>query len=124
LNRAAATISVQDSYGTLSRSLASFGSNTAACHQRLSCVTAQDGKMSTAFGTFAQNVHGVSMPSSSTGAANRLSADATQAGSDFRKLSQSTSVAQYQQVVTTSNLQGLLTQIETEYQGLLTSLTR
>jgi len=60
--------------------------------------------------------------SASTAAADRVRADATQAGDGFRRLSTVTSAAQYQQVVASTGLEALLKQFDTDYQALGTTL--
>ncbi|HUY45297.1 MAG TPA: DUF4389 domain-containing protein [Streptosporangiaceae bacterium] len=119
VSRADAAISVEGSFATLSGTLSTFGTKTAACQGRLSCVTAVDKQMAHAFTAFARDVHGISMPSlAATAAAGTVASDATQAGNDFQRLSKVTSVSQYQQVVAGTGLQALLIQFDADYQNL------
>jgi hypothetical protein len=119
LSRAAAAVAVEGSYSTLDKSLVTFSSKTAACQRKLSCVTALDAQMSSAFTTFAQDIRSMSMPSpAATAAAAQVASDSTQAANDFQRLSKATSVSQYQQVVASTGLQSLLNQFDTDYQSL------
>jgi len=123
VTRAEAAASTEVAFAKLSGTLSSFDSKVSACQGNLSCVNKVDGQMSQAFGTFAQNMDNISMPSSaSTAAADRVRADATQASDGFRRLSTVTSAAQYQQVVTSTGLETLLRQFDTDYQTLGTTL--
>jgi hypothetical protein len=121
--RANAAISVEGTFATLSTTLSTFDSKVAACQGRLSCVNTVDGQMSQAFSTFAQDMNGISMPTSaSAAAAGRVRSDASQASAGFRRLSTVTSAAQYQQVVASSGLEGLLRRFDRDYQALGTTL--
>jgi hypothetical protein len=123
VNRAEATISVEAAFSRLSTTLSSFDSKVAACSGKLSCVNQVDKQMSVAFGTFAQNVRGISMPSSaSSAAADRVRSDANQASAGFLRLSAVTSAAQYNQVVASTGLEGLLKRFDTDYQALGSTL--
>jgi hypothetical protein len=121
--RANAAISVEGTFATLSTTLSTFDSKVAACQGKLSCVNTVDGQMSQAFSTFAQDMNGISMPTSaSAAAAGRVRADASQASAGFRRLSAATSAAQYQQVVASTGLEGLLRRFDRDYQALGTTL--
>lgn len=119
VTRAEATISVEGAFATLSSTLSGFDSKVAACQGKLSCVNKVDKQMSVAFGTFAQNVNGISMPTAaSSAAAGRVRSDANQASAGFLRLSEVTSAAQYQQVVASTGLEGLLRRFDTDYRAL------
>ena len=123
VNRAEATISVEAAFARLSTTLSGFDSKVAACSGKLSCVNKVDKQMSVAFGTFAQNVGGISMPgSASSAAADRVRSDANQASAGFLRLSAVTSAAQYNQVVASTGLEALLKRFDTDYQALGTTL--
>ena len=78
VTQAEATISVEGSFATLSTALSSFDSKVTACQGKLSCVNQADAEMSRAFGTFAQEMGGKSMPdAASTAAADRVRSDAS-----------------------------------------------
>jgi len=119
VTRAEATISVEGAFAKLSSTLSGFDSKVAACQGKLSCVNKVDRQMSVAFGTFAQNVNGISMPTAaSSAAAGRVRSDANQASAGFLRLSEVTSAAQYQQVVASTGLEGLLRRFDTDYRAL------
>jgi hypothetical protein len=119
VSRAEATISVEAAFARLSTTLSSFDSKVAACSGKLSCVNKVDKQMSVAFGTFAQNVDGISMPgSASSAAAHRVRSDANQASAGFLRLSAVTSAAQYNQVVASTGLEALLRRFDADYQSL------
>jgi uncharacterized phage infection (PIP) family protein YhgE len=118
-----AAIRVESSYTALSTSLTSFRSKTSACQGKLSCVTAQDTPLAQAFGTFAQALRGVPMPTASaTAAAAKVESDAIQAQKDFTELAATTSASQYQQTVASTGLEQQLAQFDTDYQRLGTAL--
>ena len=119
VTRAEATISVESSFATLSSTLSTFDSKVSACQGKLSCVNKADAEMSRAFGTFAQEMGGKSMPdAASTAAADRVRSDASLASSDFARLAAVTSPAQYQQVVASTGLESLLGRFDNDYQSL------
>jgi hypothetical protein len=121
--RANAALSVEGTFATLSATLSTFDSKVAACQGKLSCVNTVDGQMSQAFSTFAQGINGISMPTSaSAAAAGRVRSDASQASAGFRRLSAVTSAAQYQQVVASTGLEGLLRRFDRDYLALGTTL--
>ncbi|MGI8448891.1 MAG: DUF4389 domain-containing protein, partial [Streptosporangiaceae bacterium] len=123
VNRAEATISVEAAFARLSTTLSGFDTKVAACSGKLTCVNKVDKQMSVAFGTFAQNVDGISMPSSrSSAAADRVRSDANQASAGFLRLSAVTSAAQYNQVVASTGLEALLRRFDADYQALGTTL--
>jgi hypothetical protein len=119
VTRAEATISVESSFATLSSTLSTFDSKVSGCQGKLSCVNQADGQMAQAFGTFAQEMKGKSMPdAASTAAADRLRSDASLASSDFARLAVVTSPAQYQQVVASTGLESLLGRFDSDYRAL------
>ena len=119
VTRAEAAISVESSFATLSSTLSAFGSKVSACQGKLSCVNQADAQMSQAFGRFAQDMNGKSMPdAASTAAADRVRSDASLAGQDFARLAAVTSLAQYQQVVASTRLESLLVRFDSDYKAL------
>lgn len=119
VTRAQAAVSVEGAFATLGGTLSSFDSKVAACQGKLSCVNKVDAQMSQAFGTFARNMDGISMPSgSSAAAAAQVRSDANQASADFLSLSRVTSATQYQQVVASTGLGTLLRRFDADYQAL------
>ena len=123
VTRAEAAISVESAFATLSGTLSGFDSKVAACQGRFSCVNKVDAQMSRAFGRFAQDMNGIPMPSGApAAAADRVRSDASQTSEGFTRLSKVTSGAQYEQVVASTGLEGLLRRFDTDYQALGVSL--
>ena len=119
VTRAEAAISVEGAFAALSSTLSGFDSKVAACQGRFSCVNKVDAQMSRAFGRFAQDMNGIPMPSGApAAAAARVRSDASQASDGFTQLSKVTSGAQYEQVVASTGLEGLLKRFDTDYQAL------
>jgi len=111
---------------TLGATLTPFGSQTSACQSSqdvLSCVTGLDRKVGQAFDTFASGVKSTPMPSGAAStAASQLAADAAQAGKIFQRLGSATTAAQYQSIVSSSNVEQIVNQVGTDYQNLGTAL--
>jgi hypothetical protein len=123
VSRAEATISVEAAFARLSTTLSGFDSKVAACSGKLTCVNKVDKQMSVAFGTFARNMDGISMPgAASSAAADRVRSDANQASAGFLRLSAVTSAAQYNQVVASTGLEANLKRFDADYQALGTAL--
>jgi hypothetical protein len=123
VTRAEATVSVEAAFASLSTTLSGFDSKVAACSGKLTCVNQVDKQMSGAFGTFARNMDGISMPgAASSAAADRVRSDANQASAGFLRLSAVTSAAQYNQVVASTGLEANLKRFDADYQALGTTL--
>jgi hypothetical protein len=123
VTRAEATVSVEAAFARLSTTLSGFDSKVAACSGKLTCVNQVDKQMSVAFGTFARNMDGISMPgAASSAAADRVRSDANQASAGFLRLSAVTSAAQYNQVVASTGLEANLKRFDADYQALGTTL--
>jgi hypothetical protein len=116
---------VSASYQTLSSALVSYENTTAGCKSNahpLACVTTADKQAASALSTFANAVHATPMPSGSAAAASTLESDATRAAQIFTQLGESTTIPQYQSTAASSGLQQVLTQFDTDYSALGTSL--
>jgi hypothetical protein len=116
---------VSASYQTLSSALASYQRTTAGCKSSarpLACVTAADKQVASAFTAFANAVHATPMPSGSAATASTLDSDATHAAQIFTQLGESTTIPQYESTVTSSGLQQVLSQFDSDYSALGTSL--
>ena len=123
VSRAEAAISVESSYAALSSTSSAFDAKVSACQHSLSCVNKADAQMSQAFGRFAQDMRGKSMPdAASTAAADRVESDASQASTGFARLAAVTSPAQYQQVVASTGLESLLAHFDNDYRALGSTL--
>ena len=113
---------VNSSYNTLNSNLNQWQSAVTACDKNLTCITRADGKAATYFSTFANDLQATPMPSGATAAAAQLHSDATQAARDFTRLSQATTVAQYQNTFTSSGLRATLNRFDQDYNTLGTTL--
>ena len=114
---------VQAAYSTLSNTLSSFQAKSAACQGNVSCVTALDRQASQAFDTFGTSVQDTAMPDrATTSAADQLAAASSQAGQLLLRLGQATSAAQYEAILTSTNVQQILDQVDVDYQNLGTKL--
>ncbi len=113
---------VNASYGTLTSNLNKWQAAVAACDKNLTCVTKADSNAATYFSAFASQLQATSMPSGATAAAGQLNADAAKAAQDFTRLSQTTTVAQYQNTFTDTGLQRTLNQFDQDYNTLGTAL--
>jgi hypothetical protein len=121
-----ATSTVAAYNATLGTTLAPFESETTACESSqnpLGCITALDRKVGRAFDTFASGVLATPMPAGSAStAAHQLAAAAEQAGNLFQRLGSATSIAQYRSIVSSSNIQQIVNQVDIDYQNLGTAL--
>jgi hypothetical protein len=113
---------LNSSYGTLNGNLSQWQSAVAACDQNLTCVTKQDSKAAAYFSAFASVLSATPMPSGASAAAARLQSDATAAAQAFTRLSQATTVAQYQSTFASSGLRQLLGRFDQDYNALGTAL--
>jgi hypothetical protein len=114
---------VQAAYSALSKTLSSFQAKSAACQGNVSCVTALDRQASQAFDTFGTSVQDTAMPDrATTSAADQLAAASSQAGQLLLRLGQATSAAQYEAILTSTNVQQILDQVDVDYQNLGTKL--
>jgi hypothetical protein len=119
VSKATAELSVKTAYDSLGRTVTSFDSKVSACGGKLSCVNRVDAQMSRAFATFGSQLHGVAMPTPASSAASAtLQSDANQIATDFQQLSTASSASQYQQTVTSTGLEGRLSQFDADYQSL------
>ena len=114
---------VEASYSTLSRTLSSFQARSAACQGSLQCVTALDRQASQAFDSFGTSVRGTAMPgAATTTAADQLATASQAAGQLLQRLSSATTAAQYEAIVSSSNVRQILSQVDEDYQNLGTQL--
>jgi Domain of unknown function (DUF4389) len=114
---------VQSAHSALGRAVSSFQRKVAACQQNITCVTNQDRTVASAFGTFADSVRNTSMPSGAASAAqHQLLSDASQVQADLTRLSHATSAASYEQILSSTNLQGAVSRFDSDYQRLTQAL--
>jgi hypothetical protein len=118
----AAISQLNDSYNSLSATLNTLDQANTNCGQNLSCITQVDSKFARAFDTFSGQLEDIYLPSGSAAAEAPLSADVTTAAQDYTQLSQATTAAQYQSIVTSTGIQRTLDSVDPDYTALVTSL--
>jgi hypothetical protein len=106
---------IEHANSVLGRTLSPFASSVAACNGQLTCVTKLDRSAGQALETFASSVKSVSVPGPATADASTLVSDSNAAGQALIQLGSATSVAQYQSIVASSNLQQVLDQVSVDY---------
>ena len=108
VDRAAAVSSISAAHSTLLGQLSGLSQQISACQNQsaptaaLSCVTKLDQKAAGDLGTFADRVKSTPVPPSAAAAAAQLAAAAGQLQSAFQRLGTATSVAQYEQIDSSS----------------------
>jgi uncharacterized protein DUF4389 len=115
--------SMNSSYNTLSSKLSQRAKATAACNQKLSCVTGVDTTAASDFSKFASQLQATAMPSGATAAADQLYSDATKVSQDFTQLGQSTTTEEYQSTATSTNPQQALNQFDQDFNSLMSKLS-
>ena len=106
--RAAAISGISAAHSTLLGQLSGLSQQISACQNQsgptaaLSCVTKLDTKAAGDLGTFADAVRSTSVPPSAAAAAAQLEAAAGQLQSAFQRLGTATSIAQYEQIDSSS----------------------
>jgi Domain of unknown function (DUF4389) len=117
---------VQAAIVPLNQALSSFDSDTSRCRataQSFSCAKAADRKLAATFDTIAARLRGISMPSgAAAAAAGQLENAVTGAGFIFHRLGAANTVAQYQLIVGSVNINQAISQIDQDYQNLGTTL--
>jgi hypothetical protein len=114
---------VQSAYSVLSQVLSPFQAKYSACQGNVSCVTALDRQAGQAFDTFGTSVQGTAMPNgTSSSAADQLASASLQAGQLLLRLGHATTAAQYEAILTSTNVQQVLNQVDVDYQNLGTKL--
>jgi len=106
---------IDQANSVLGRTLSPFATSVAACNGQLTCVTKLDRSAGQALETFASSVKSVSVPGSATADASTLVSDSNTAGQALIQLGSATSVAQYQSIVASSNLQQVLDKVSVDY---------
>lgn len=122
VSRAEAINEIQAAHDRLDTDVRIFEQTAASCQssaQPLRCITAADGRLAAAFGSFSRKVRDAAMPSgSSATAANRLADQATQVQRDLTRVAASTSLGQYQQLLQTVGIDQALHQFDQDYHNL------
>ncbi len=123
VNKAVAYATVTADYNTLGGVVSSFQSKVQACDQNLSCVTALDGQVASAFQTFGTELQGAGIPSTYSGEVSTLMTDNSNVASDLNKLAGAQSASEYTSVASGLNLEGDLSSWQTAYNQLAKSLS-
>jgi hypothetical protein len=122
-NRANALANINSAYGRLDSVLKPFPTQTEACGQSLSCVTALDGKVADAFGKFGTSLRQADVPTAYSGDETRLASDTSVIAGDFRRLAGAQSATDYEGIVAGMNITSTLGQWQTDFNGLESALT-
>jgi hypothetical protein len=123
-NRANALAKINSAYGQLDSVLRAFPGQTAACGQDLSCVTALDGKVATAFQSFETSLQQSGVPTAYSGDEGRLATDTGVIAVDFRRLASAHSASEYEGIVDGMNITSTLGQWQADFNGLESALTK
>jgi hypothetical protein len=121
----AASTRVQDAYQSLSDVIVSYPGRTNACDgapQPYVCLAAAAETVSSAFGVFVNRLTIITMPSPATDDRDVVVTQARHAEQIFEQLAGSTSAGRYELVIETSNLPGILSRFDRDYQDLGTRL--
>jgi hypothetical protein len=120
--RANAINTVHAAGNTLDGNLTSFATKASACStssNQLHCVQSLDLQLSRDFDGYAATIQSTAMPNGSTSAdASQLSSAATKAGQIFQRLGTATSVAQYQSLAASSDIQQAVDQVVLDSRSL------
>ncbi|MGH3265102.1 MAG: DUF4389 domain-containing protein, partial [Trebonia sp.] len=116
LNNASATATALEQLTnaniTLGNNLNAWEEATKSCNQTLACVTREDSKGASAYGTFATQVSAVQVPASSAADKAKLVSAATAAQRDFTQLGKSTSVDKYNATIASDGLQQTMNAVD------------
>lgn len=128
-NSTSNTVSAASAIEQLSTANLSLGSNlgtwehaTKNCNHVLTCVTREDTKAASAYGTFATQVAASQVPSDATADKARVVAAATTAQRDFTQLSKTTSVSQYESTISIDGLQQTMDAVDQDTSALVNHL--
>jgi hypothetical protein len=112
---------LNSSYATLSNSLTALSKATSAC-AGLTCVTKEDAKAASAFGTFSDQLANTTVPAGAAADKAKLAATAAASQRDFTQLSEATSAGQYQSTVASSGYQQTLNTFDSDFNALTAKL--
>lgn len=121
-NRITAFNSLNGNYNKLGTVLKAFQTKTEACGQSISCVTALDNQVATAFTTFGTGLQNAGIPSSYSADATALAGENGKVQADFAQLATATSVTQYESIVSGLSLNTDLSAWQAAYNKLASSL--
>lgn len=117
-----AAVQIQSAHTQLGSAFTNFETTARGCNGNLSCVTKADAAMARAVGVFGQRLRAVAVPASAVAADGELESVTSQMRAAFAKLAVSASVAQYQQTVTSINIQAVLNKFDADYTRFMTAL--
>ena len=115
VSRNNALIKLNSAYSQLNSVVQQFQTQTEACNQQLSCVTALDSKVSQAFQSFGTSVQAAGIPSPYSATAGTLNADTTKVTNDFKMLAGAPTATQYESIASSLNLQATLSQWQADF---------
>jgi hypothetical protein len=115
VSNTASLAQIQRANSVLGRTFSSFQSEVAACNQQLTCVTKLDRGAGQALETFGTSVSAAGVPAPAAADASTLANESNLAGRALVQLGSATSVAQYQTILSSSNLQQDLQQVSIDY---------
>jgi hypothetical protein len=105
ISTAIGTAQLNQSAITLDGKMTSYETAVAACNENLTCVTRQDGVLAADLSTFNGQLSSTSLSGNLAADRDKLAAATTTLVNDLNQLSQATSAADYQSIVTQVNLQ-------------------
>lgn len=118
VSRNNALIKVNSAYSQLNSVVQQFQTQTEACNQQLSCITALDSKVSQAFQSFGTSVQAAGIPSLYSAAAGTLNTDTTKVTNDFKLLAGAPTATQYEGIASSLNLEATLSQWQADFAQL------
>jgi hypothetical protein len=107
-------VQLNSSYDTLAGKITTWQTATTNCGQNLTCITAQDAMLASAFSTFSGQLSSISVPSGATADKATLSSDTNLLVQDFTELSQATSADEYNSTLSSINLSQTLDKWSTD----------
>jgi len=116
---ASASGQVQVDSVPVSSAINNYSANATACHGKLSCITGLDRRVAAALDTFAGQLRAIPMPPGQASSADAtLAASVSRTGAIFARLGAATSASQYVNLVSSSNLQQSVNQVNQDYTNL------
>jgi hypothetical protein len=116
---ASASGQVQVDSVPVSSAINNYSANATACHGKLSCITGLDRRVAAALDTFAGQLRAIPMPPGRASSADAtLATSVSRTGAIFARLGAATSASQYVNLVSSSNLQQSVNQVNQDYTNL------
>jgi hypothetical protein len=112
-----------DAVGPVNTAEESASTATQGCGQNLACVTSIDAGLAGVYRTFASQVASIPMPDAADSAtAATIASDASNLAGVYAKLGQATTASQYLSIVNSSDVQGHVSALSTDFGTLRTAL--